>query len=114
MTEREKAGIITDNVCRYFNVNKRELKTTSRRREIVEPRQFVFYFCRKLTSLTTPALGAMFNKDHATILHGCRNVESLICFNGYEKKAKKMESSILVDFDLEDWMSRMGTMITDQ
>ncbi|WP_456433308.1 chromosomal replication initiator protein DnaA [Thermosulfuriphilus sp.] len=65
---------IIELVCRYFQVSREELKSPSRRRRISYPRQMAMYLCRKFTGETFEAIGRMFNRDHATVVHAVNSI----------------------------------------
>ena len=56
------------------------LNNKARDREIVHMRQALMYCIRKHTSLSFVSIGKMFNRDHATVLHGIKNVKAGIKF----------------------------------
>ena len=56
-------------------IDKEGLDTKDRRRELVYRRQYLMWFLRKVTNLSFIDIGMMFDRDHATVMHACRNVE---------------------------------------
>ena len=70
---------ILKRVTCYFNVRVGDLKSSSRRQWVVRSRGIFFYLARKLTSLSYQQLGqTMGGRDHSTVMHACRRIESLI------------------------------------
>ncbi|HFB83172.1 MAG TPA: chromosomal replication initiator protein DnaA [Thermodesulfatator sp.] len=65
---------IIELVCRYFQVSRDELRSPSRRRSVSYPRQMAMYLCRKFTGETLEAIGRMFNRDHATVVHALNTI----------------------------------------
>jgi chromosomal replication initiator protein len=58
-------------------INKYDLSTRSRKREVSYPRHYMaFYMYRKL-GLTTTLTATLLGRDHATILHSCKVVNDL-------------------------------------
>ncbi len=56
---------------KLFNVTRREINSERRMREIVFVRQFIIYWCARLTRLSYPQIGRrMGGRDHTTALHG--------------------------------------------
>lgn len=51
------------------------LDTKNRKRELTYRRQYLMWFLRQVTNMSTIQIGKMFNRDHATVLHSCRNVD---------------------------------------
>lgn len=76
-------------VSDYFNIPVETINTTTRRREVAQPRQICMYFAKKYTKLPLSTIGQNCgNKDHATVLHACRVIADL-----YETD-KKMKDDI--------------------
>ncbi len=66
-------------ICDYTGQSLELVQSRSRKREIVQTRQLIMYFCKKLTSSSLAIIGAKCgNKDHATVLHAYRTIESLL------------------------------------
>jgi chromosomal replication initiator protein len=60
-------------VAAKFGVSVRDLRSASRRRTLVEPRQLAMHLARDLTGLSFAAIGAYFGaRDPATVRHSCR------------------------------------------
>lgn len=71
--------VIQDIVCDYFNVPIDQLKSKTRKREIVQSRQIAMYFAKNLTKSSLATIGSRIGgKDHATVLHACKTVNNLI------------------------------------
>ncbi len=69
---------IQDMVCKYFDLSVDELKSESRFKNIVLPRQIAMYLARKLTNLSLPEISKSFGKkDHTTILHSVKKIRKL-------------------------------------
>ncbi len=67
---------IQDAVCRFVGIPRSELLAFRRNRECVKPRQIAILICKMLTTKSLPEIGRDFaNRDHTTILHGCRKIE---------------------------------------
>ena len=65
--------------ARHYEVTLADLKSTSRRRNMVTARDMAMYLARQLTDSTLEQIGAFFGgRDHTTVLHGCRQVEALV------------------------------------
>ncbi|MBR0074122.1 MAG: chromosomal replication initiator protein DnaA, partial [Bacteroidales bacterium] len=66
-------------VCDYFNLSVESLQSRTRKREIVQARQLAMYFAKKYTKSPLSMIGLQCgNKDHATVLHACKQVSNLI------------------------------------
>ena len=54
-----------------------QMKSTSRLREIVEARMFYSLLAKRLTTNSLSKIGKLINRDHATILHGIKQVQEV-------------------------------------
>ena len=55
------------------------LKGPRRAFEFSRPRQLFMYLARKHCGGTSfPAIGALINKDHSTIMHGCKHIDEIL------------------------------------
>lgn len=69
-------GIIIQGTANYYEVDIDELcHSASRRKELIKAKHIAMYSCKKLTRLSLGAVGRLFNRDHATVLHAIRSVE---------------------------------------
>jgi len=71
-------ALIISQVCKFYSIDNDVLRSTLRNKVTTEARQMAVYLVRKLTNLSLPDIGKEFNRDHATILHSIRKVESSI------------------------------------
>lgn len=67
---------IMKRVASMFGVSVKELLGTSRLRNVVLARQVAMYLAREVVGLSLPRIGTAFGRDHTTVLHSCRKVES--------------------------------------
>mgnify|MGYP002542889820 FL=1 len=78
-TQKEKvisADYIQDVVAKYFNINKKDLKSSKRSNDIAYPRQIAMYLCREVAGMSFPKIGDEFGKrDHTTVMHGYNKIE---------------------------------------
>jgi len=66
-------------VCDYFEISIDKINANTRKREIVQARQFCMYFAKKYTKMPLSTIGKFCgDKDHATVLHSCRVIENLL------------------------------------
>lgn len=71
--------LIIRETCKYFHTTGEDLLGSKRNKEIVRPRQVIMYLLRHEASLSYPEIGReMGGRDHTTIMHGCKKVESEI------------------------------------
>lgn len=79
----ESAPVITPEkiittVCDYFVLSVDVVKSKSRAKEHVYARHVIFYFLRKHTNMTLKSSGALFNRDHTTVIHGLDNLRDIM------------------------------------
>jgi len=66
-------------VSAHFNVTRADLLSSRRTASVVRPRQIAMYLSKTLTLRSLPEIGRRFGgRDHTTVLHAVRKVESLI------------------------------------
>lgn len=69
-------------VGRYYSERLADMRSKSRRASLVAARGVVYYLARKLTDVTLAEIGAYFDgRDHTTILHGIKFIESSLAEN---------------------------------
>ena len=69
-------NLIITQVCKFYNIDESVLRGSQRTKNVAEARQIAMYLIRKLTNLSLPDIGVEFGKDHTTVLHSIRKVES--------------------------------------
>ena len=73
--------LVISQVCKFYSVDEATLKGTQRNRGTVEARHVAVYLMRKLTNLSSPEIGEVLNRDHATILYSVKQVEQKLAKN---------------------------------
>ncbi len=74
------------------SISEKEIVGTSRKKELVEARQIAAYLGREILGSSLSNIGIYLGgRDHTTILHACKNIETKI---GSEKRIKKLVNSI--------------------
>lgn len=66
---------IIDFVCKSYSLSEDELKSKSRKRQIVLARNTAFYLARKHTELSLKAIGEKLGRRHSTVLKGITKLE---------------------------------------
>ncbi|MGQ0586062.1 MAG: chromosomal replication initiator protein DnaA [Gammaproteobacteria bacterium] len=73
--------VTIDNIKRqvstYYNIRVTDLSSVRRTRSLARPRQIAMALAKELTQHSLPEIGQAFSKDHTTVLHACRKIESL-------------------------------------
>ena len=72
------AGLIINQVCKYYSVDESVLRGTLKNKGTAEARQVAIYLIRKLTNLSTPDIGKELSKDHSTVLYSINKVEKAL------------------------------------
>lgn len=66
-------------VCRYFELSMEQLKSKTRKRNIVQARQIAMYLSKQYTKKSLAYIGSQNGgRDHATVLHACKTVKNLM------------------------------------
>ena len=70
------AEVITEYICKYYNMDASVLYSQSRSRDVVNARNIAMYLIRRMTNLSLVDIGKKFGgRDHSTVLHSLDNVE---------------------------------------
>ncbi len=70
--------LVQQAVANHYQVEIDSMKSHGRSRDVTLPRQIAMYLSRELTNLSLPDIGKNFGgRDHTTVLHACRKVESI-------------------------------------
>lgn len=65
-------------VAEYYKIRMADFSSQRRNRSIARPRQMAMALAKELTNHSLPEIGAAFGgRDHTTVLHACRKIESL-------------------------------------
>jgi len=64
-------------VSDYFNVPATELLGSSRKQDIVFPRQICWFLCKEILKLGYESIGESFGKNHTTIMHGIKKMQNM-------------------------------------
>ena len=67
--------LIAETVSRFYNIDQQLLYGKTRKREISDARQLVMYLTKKTTQMSSTNIGQKLNRDHATVLHACKQIE---------------------------------------
>lgn len=82
-------------ICHFYKMKPRDVLSRSRKADIAAVRQLVMYLVQKHTSLNQSQIGQeMGGRDHATILHGIRQIEKRIASDrDYRIQIEALEAS---------------------
>jgi len=101
--QRKKLTIeeIQTAVAKKYNVSIAQILSAERTQSIVTPRQLSMYIARKYTTKSLPEIAKFFDKTHATIIHGVRNIE------------KRMDVEEELKATLAEILSELGCKLSD-
>jgi chromosomal replication initiator protein len=69
---------VVKHVARYYGLKVQEIKSKTNSKQIVFPRQVAMYLLKKVTDLSFPEIGKLFNdKHHSTVMHSVEKIEQL-------------------------------------
>ena len=71
-------SLIISQVCKFYSVDEVVLRGTKKNKGVAEARQMAMYMIRQMTNLSLPDIGREFNRDHSTVLHSIRKVETAL------------------------------------
>ena len=66
---------IIKTVCHVFGVRLNEVLSERRNAQATEARQVAMALCVRLTKLSMPRIGFIFDRDHTTVLHASRKMQ---------------------------------------
>ncbi len=70
---------ILKTVAAHYGLRVSDMKAKSNAKPIAFPRQVAMYLCRRLTGMSYPEIGRLFNdKHHSTVMHSVEKIERLV------------------------------------
>ena len=82
-------------VAKKYGVTIHAILSAERTASIVTPRQLAMYISRKFTTKSLPEIATLFDKKHATILHGVKTIQKRL---DVESDLKQTLDDILSEF----------------
>jgi hypothetical protein len=61
-------------VAKYYGVSLTDLLSRRRSRSVAAPRHVAMYLAKELTRYSLPAIGCILDRNHSTLMHGCRKI----------------------------------------
>jgi chromosomal replication initiation ATPase DnaA len=78
-SQKENCKRIAEFVAGYYGISKNAFYSQRREARIVRARQVAYHIAKEMTCASFPEIGRNFGgRDHSTILHGCRKIETLL------------------------------------
>jgi chromosomal replication initiator protein len=71
-----KASTVIAVTAEYFGFTTAEVIGGGRTKSLAHARQVAMYLCRELTDLSLLQLGARFERDHTTVMHAVRRIQT--------------------------------------
>lgn len=88
--------VIAEKVASYYNLDTDLLFGKSRKREISDARQLLMYFAKTKTQLSSTNIGMRLSRNHATVLHACKQVEQRMAIEKkFHSEVEAIESTLL-------------------
>jgi chromosomal replication initiator protein len=82
-----KSDKIIQEVSEFYNLTPLDLKSASRKKELVMSRQIAMYLLREDLNLSFPAIGKIIGgRDHSTTMHGWEKVKKEVEEGGETKQ----------------------------
>ena len=72
----ERCHELYGRILNEYGITEDELKSPMRDRPIVNIRRAMFYFLRYRKNYSTIKIGSIFNRDHSSVINGCKKVEN--------------------------------------
>jgi len=82
-------------VITFFEINKDDLLSKSRKKKIVLPRQIIMFLFKKELEMSYPEIGEYFKRDHTTALHAFKKIRKDIENNQKMKEDVEYLSNLL-------------------
>ena len=82
---------LEDVTCSVLGIESQKLYTPTRRRDIVTARQVIFFLIRPCYMQSYESIGKHYGKDHATVMHGLKQVSWQIeCDKNYSLNVERI------------------------
>lgn len=85
-------------VCEHYDVTEQSVKSRTRRREVVHPRQLIIYLISKYLHMPTARIGrSVGGRDHSTVLHSISQVEQRMKISrDYRQEVEELEKAFQI------------------
>ena len=70
--------LIINEVAKFYGIEPDTIRSVSRKKETLIPRQVAMYIIREKTGLSLPEIGREFGKDHTTVMNAINKVETMM------------------------------------
>ncbi len=70
--------LIISEVSRFYSIDPSVIRSTRKNKNTAEARQIAMHLIRRMTNLSLPEIGREFGRDHSTVIHSLKRVETLL------------------------------------
>tara|TARA_R110002126_G_scaffold276986_1_gene422753 strand:+ start:53 stop:508 length:456 start_codon:yes stop_codon:yes gene_type:complete len=89
---------IKEIVENYFEIS---ISRNTRKRQYVEARAIYFKLCREFTQLSLEQIGKSVNRDHASVLHGVRSINTWVQVDKRMKNSMHILKNKIINYQIE-------------
>ena len=82
----------------YFEIN---ISRTTRKRQYVEARAIYFKLCRDFTQLSLEQIGKSVNRDHASVLHGVKSINTWVQVDKRMNNSMRILKNKIINYQVE-------------
>lgn len=100
MKNMNKIQLAENVVCSMFEINKDQLKSKSRKRNVVRARFTLWRLLYDVMDLSYPAIGRMYIKDHTTVIHGVDEARNQPVVVQYQRFITRFNNSVQAVYNL--------------
>jgi chromosomal replication initiator protein len=89
--------MILDEVSSEFCISVEHIRSKTRRRDIIDPRQIAMYFLREYTELSLKSIGDVLGgKHYTTVIHSINCVSNNMFLDSYKRRVERIDKSIKI------------------
>ena len=89
---------IKEIVENYFEIS---ISRNTRKRQYVEARAIYFKLCREFTQLSLEQIGESVNRDHASVLHGVKSINTWVQVDKRMKNSMHILRNKIINYQIE-------------
>ena len=89
---------IKEIVENYFELS---ISRNTRKRQYVEARAIYFKLCREFTQLSLEQIGESVNRDHASVLHGVRSINTWVQVDKRMNNSMRILKNKIINYQIE-------------
>ena len=78
MNKENKINSLINYVCNVKDLSFEDITSKKRHRHLAETRQKLFYIMHRVFNIPCTDVGKIFNRDHSTVLYGCKLIGGFI------------------------------------